>query len=104
MIKSPVPPQDVYRRVLSLVGQVGCMTIVIVLAAGFLGRWLDSRFNSGRSFTLWLILVSFPLTLLLMYGLVRLSIRGIAAEKKSLEDAENANEVGKEEVENGRNS
>jgi hypothetical protein len=66
--------------VLSLIGQVGCMTIIILLAAGFFGRWLDAQFNSGRTITLWLILGSFPLTLLLMYFLVRLTIKGLSKE------------------------
>lgn len=56
------------------------MTIIILLAAGFLGRWLDAQFNSGRTVTLWLILGSFPLTLLLMYILVRFTIKGLAKE------------------------
>jgi len=56
------------------------MTIIILLAAGFLGRWLDSQFNTGRTITLWLILGSFPLTLLLMYFLVRLTIKGLSKE------------------------
>lgn len=60
------------------------MTIIILLAAGFLGRWLDAQFNTGRTITLWLILGSFPLTLLLMYFLVRLTIKGLSKENEQL--------------------
>ncbi len=69
------------------------MTIIILLVAGFLGRWLDAQFNSGRTITLWLILGSFPLTLLLMYGLVRLTIKGLAKEAAQTKK-EGVSEVG----------
>jgi ABC-type molybdate transport system permease subunit len=101
MIKSPVQPKDVYRRVASLLSQVGCMTIFIVLVAGFLGRWLDAQFNTGRTITLWLILGSFPLTLLLMFFLVRLSIKSIKKETEQLAEEANAGVNNKEEEVNG---
>lgn len=101
MIKSPVQPKDIYRRVVSLLSQVGCMTIFILLAAGFLGRWLDAHFNSGRTITLWLILGSFPLTLLLMFFLVRLSIKGIKKESEQVTQEAHTGVNDKEEEVNG---
>ncbi len=105
MIKSPIQPKDIYHKVVSLVGQIGCITIIIILAAGFLGRWLDGQFQTGRNFTLWLILLSFPVTLIIMYLIVRVTIRGIEGENDSKNIGnDHANDSNKEDVDNGTSS
>lgn len=55
----------------AVAGQVGCLTLVIVLAAVFGGLWLDSRFDTRPIFTLILVFVSMPITLILMFFIVR---------------------------------
>ena len=56
----------------AVAGQVGCLTIVVVLAALFAGLYLDSRFGGDRPiFTIVLMLASIPVTLVAMFWVVR---------------------------------
>jgi F0F1-type ATP synthase assembly protein I len=51
----------------SVAGQVGCLTLVIVLVALFAGLWLDSQFGTRPLFTLILMVASVPVTIVVMY-------------------------------------
>ena len=55
----------------AMVGQVGCLTSVIVLAALFGGLWLDSRFSTKPMITIVLIVISVPITLFAMIWVVK---------------------------------
>jgi hypothetical protein len=50
---------------------VGCLTLIIVLAALFGGLWLDSYFNTRPMFTVGLMVASVPVTLVAMFWVVR---------------------------------
>jgi F0F1-type ATP synthase assembly protein I len=64
--------QTAYNITLAVVaGQVGCLTLVIVLLALFGGLWLDSQFDTRPMFTLGLMIISIPITLVAMIGVVR---------------------------------
>ena len=52
-------------------GQVGCLTLVVILAALFGGLWLDQYFQSKPLFTIILMLVSVPVTVAGMIWVVR---------------------------------
>jgi F0F1-type ATP synthase assembly protein I len=52
-------------------GQVGCLTLLIILVALFLGLWLDSLFDSQPIFTAILMIVSIPVTLITMIFVVK---------------------------------
>ncbi len=52
-------------------GQVGCLTIVIILVAFFAGRWLDNQFSFDALFTVILMVASVPVTLVVMFWVVR---------------------------------
>ena len=65
---------SIINLMMTLTGQIGCLTLLILIGAAFLGRWLDAMLNTGRTATLWLILGSLPLSLLLMYGLIKLTL------------------------------
>ena len=52
-------------------GLVGCITIVIPIAALLLGLWLDARFDTRPTLTLVLTLGSLPVTLIVMFFAVR---------------------------------
>lgn len=49
-----------------LVGQVGCLTLVVILASVFLGLWLDGIFGTKPVVTLVLLLAGIPVSVILM--------------------------------------
>ena len=53
-----------------VVGQVGCLTLVIIAVALAAGLWLDSQFGTKPILTLVLLLASVPVTLFLMFRIV----------------------------------
>jgi hypothetical protein len=55
----------------AVVGQVGCLTLVIVLAALFGGLWLDGVLGTKPVITVVLMMASIPVTLVVMFWIVR---------------------------------
>jgi len=49
-----------------MVGQVGCLTLIIILASVFGGLWLDKTFGTKPVFTLVLLLAGIPVSVLVM--------------------------------------
>jgi F0F1-type ATP synthase assembly protein I len=65
-------PQSAFNLTLvAVAGQVGCLTLVVVLAALFGGLWLDSQFDTKPMFTVGLMILSVPVTLVAMFWVVR---------------------------------
>lgn len=54
-----------------MIGQVGCLTLVIILASVFGGLWLDKTFNTKPVFTLALLFAGIPLSVLAMLSVAR---------------------------------
>ena len=54
-----------------LVGQVGCLTLVIILASVFGGLWLDKTFGTKPVFTLALLFAGIPVSVLVMLAVSR---------------------------------
>jgi hypothetical protein len=54
-----------------LVGQVGCITLVIILLSVQLGLWLDSYFQTRPVYTLILLFAGIPLSVLMMLLVAR---------------------------------
>jgi F0F1-type ATP synthase assembly protein I len=65
-----------------LVGQVGCLTLVIILASVFGGLWLDKTFDTKPVFTLALLFAGIPVSVLLMLNVGR---KLLARMKEDLE-------------------
>ena len=64
--------QSTYSLTLaSIAGQVGLLTLVIIFLALFAGLWLDGRMDSKPMFTILLLIASVPLTVFLMFRVVR---------------------------------
>jgi F0F1-type ATP synthase assembly protein I len=55
-----------YTLLVVMVGQVGCITIVVILASVFGGLWLDETFGTKPVFTLILLFAGIPLSVFLM--------------------------------------
>jgi F0F1-type ATP synthase assembly protein I len=62
-----------------LAGQVGCLTLIIVLVAVFAGLWLDARFDTKPVYTIGLLLASIPVSLIAMFFVARAAISRIKA-------------------------
>ena len=66
-------PQGVVKNLAlaSMLSQVGCVTVVIVIGALLLGLWVDSQFDTKPLFTIVFLLGSIPVSL---YSLVRVAL------------------------------
>ena len=49
-----------------MIGQVGCLTLVIILASVFGGLWLDKTFGTKPVFTLVLLFAGVPVSVFVM--------------------------------------
>jgi F0F1-type ATP synthase assembly protein I len=68
----------------SIAGQVGCLTLIIIFLALFAGLWLDRFFETRPLFTIILLIGSVPLTLFLMFRVVKAATGRI----KPIQDSE----------------
>ena len=68
-----------------MVGQVGCLTLIIILASVFGGLWLDKTFNTKPVFTLALLFAGIPVSVLVMLSVARRTLTWLKdqAEKES---------------------
>ena len=78
------------RRILNtllvvMVGQVGCLTLIIILASVFGGLWLDTTFDTKPVFTLVLLFAGIPISVLVMLVVARKTLARLKeeAEKES---------------------
>ncbi len=76
-----------------MAGQVGCLTLVIILAAVLGGRALDANLGTAPWFTIGLVLASIPVSLVLMVLVARKTVSKIKTEQ-SLKSHEE-DEIGK---------
>ncbi|KPL84264.1 hypothetical protein SE15_03730 [Thermanaerothrix daxensis] len=72
----PDPEKDRKQQIINLTiagiaGQVGCLTLIIVLVAVLGGIWLDARLGTRPWFTLGLLVLSIPISLAVMFYVVR---------------------------------
>jgi hypothetical protein len=54
-----------------VIGQVGCLTLIIIGIALGAGFWLDSQFDTRPLFALVVVLASMPVTIFLMFRVVK---------------------------------
>ena len=73
------------RKILStllivMVGQVGCLTLIIILASVFGGLWLDNSFGTKPIFTLVLLFAGIPISVLVMLVVARRTLARLKDE------------------------
>lgn len=79
----PTGKQKFFNLTLTaLAGQVGCLTLVIILAALLGGIWLDNVLQTKPWFTVGLMLVSVPVSLVVMFFVARKTISKIKTGPK----------------------
>lgn len=68
-----------------VIGQVGCLTLAVILASVFGGLWLDNQFGTKPVFTLVLLFAGIPLSVFLMLYVSR---KALARLKEKYETEE----------------
>ncbi|MGZ9226170.1 MAG: AtpZ/AtpI family protein [Anaerolineales bacterium] len=68
-----------------MIGQVGCLTLIIILASVFGGLWLDQTFGTKPIFTLALLFAGIPVSVIVMLVVARRTLARLKdkAEKDS---------------------
>ena len=71
-ITESVPRQTALNMtIIGLVGQVGCFTLLILLASVFIGLWLDTQFGTRPWITIGMLIASIPIALVVMFFVTR---------------------------------
>lgn len=99
---TPSSPNQRQKRInlaiVAVVGQVGCLTLIIVIGAVFLGLWLDGKFGVKPWATIISVALSIPISLVVMFAIVRGILKKL---KPRLQEQENSSKgqdgLGKEE-------
>ena len=71
-----------------MIGQVGCLTLIIILASVFGGLWLDNTFGTKPVFTLVLLFAGIPISVFVMLFVARRTLARLKeqAEKEKPTD------------------
>ena len=88
--RKPVP-KTFYLTLATVLGQVGCLTLVLLLAAIFFGIWLDKSFGTRPMFTLGLAIASIPVTIVAMLWVVRATTTRLRNQNQSEQIQEESN-------------
>ena len=75
----------------TVVGQVGCLTPVILLGALFVGLWLDRQFETKPLFTILFIVGSAPVSVFVLYRIVRTATAKLKTDTQVENSEEEAN-------------
>jgi hypothetical protein len=71
-----------------MVGQVGCLTLVIILASVFGGLWLDKTFDTKPVFTLALLFAGIPVSVLVMLVVARRTLARLKDQAEQEKDSD----------------
>ena len=70
-------------KTLTIGGEVGCLTLIIVLGSVFGGLWLDRLFNTKPMITVALVLASAPISLMLTFWIATRAIKDLQPPSKT---------------------
>jgi len=65
-----------------LIGQVGCITLGVIVVSVALGLWLDGIFRTGHIITLVLLFAGIPVSVILMLLLARRALAKLQAAQE----------------------
>ncbi len=68
-----------------LVGQVGCLTLIVISLSVLIGLWLDRVFGTKPFLTLALLLAGIPVSVILMLYVARKTLARLKAQNESKE-------------------
>jgi hypothetical protein len=81
---------------IGIVGQVGCLTLAIVVFALVAGLWLDNSLHTKPVFVLILLIASVPVSVLVMLKIVRMGTARIKAGLPSADKGKTEETIGKD--------
>lgn len=93
---TPQPSQPRRTRNLSLsaaAGLAGCVSVIVVFTALFVGLWLDSQLGQRGPCTVGLIVASVPVSLTLMVRIALLAIKRLDPSATATEPTQTSEEV-----------
>lgn len=64
-----------------LIGQMGCLTLLVIALSVLAGLWLDNSFHTKPIFTLVLLLAGVPVSLVLMLYVARKSVERFKSQQ-----------------------
>ena len=76
-----------------LVGQMGCLTVIVVALSVLAGLWLDSTFHTKPIFTLALLLAGVPVSVILMVFVGRKTLERFKLQSASKETPDEKKET-----------
>lgn len=71
-----------------MIGQVGCLTLIIILASVFGGLWLDRMFGTKPVFTLALLFAGIPVSVFVMLFVARRTLARLKEQAEQEKDSE----------------
>jgi hypothetical protein len=74
-------PTGISTLLIVLIGQMGCLTLIVIGLSVAAGLWLDSIFDTKPIFTLVLLLAGIPISVLLMVFVGRKSLDKFRAQQ-----------------------
>ncbi len=84
MAQSDKERQNAFNTLLIvLVGQMGCLTLVIIVLTVLAGLWLDNTFHTKPVFTLLLLLAGVPLSVISMIFVGRKTLAKMKSKNES---------------------
>ena len=84
MAQSDPNRQKIFNTLLIvMVGQVGCLTLVIILVSVLGGLWLDETLGTKPLFTLILLFAGIPLSVILMLTTARRTLARLRSQAES---------------------
>ncbi|MBC8098464.1 MAG: AtpZ/AtpI family protein [Armatimonadetes bacterium] len=78
--RTPITPRVKNLALAAVAAQAGCVTLVIVLAALFIGLGLDSQLGRRGPFTFSLLIVSIPVSLYVMLRVTLAALNRLQAQ------------------------
>jgi F0F1-type ATP synthase assembly protein I len=73
-----------------MIGQVGCLTLIIILASVFGGLWLDKTFGTKPVFTLVLLFAGIPISVFVMLIVSRRTLARLKEQAEKEKDLESS--------------
>jgi F0F1-type ATP synthase assembly protein I len=73
-----------------MIGQVGCLTLIIILASVFGGLWLDKTFGTKPVFTLVLLFAGIPISVFVMLVVSRRTLARLKEQAEKEKDLESS--------------